>query len=357
MNEVFSIECTNMPVGLDPNHIFFVEREYEWYINQYIGRNSKRFVKAFSNFQYTFGYLPESKDMNLLFIVNRLLQASKDINHALCKFAYMEDGRAVFYCVELDNDEKEESLAKQFYHFACWCTVESDRQRKWKEWDLEEAKKREQAQLYGNWQCNATKRPHVQIVNDVDGLEQLEEFFEDMEEVQTHQDISSVDVQLEDIRRQLDALRAQGVSEERIRMALEPAAEISPVEVDADYRIYLPGLHKELTLQPVHKALFLLFLRHKEGILFKHIMDYRDELKELYVAVSDRVNPESIERTIESLCDPGNNSIHEKITNMTRSIVHQLGKQIGLNYCIRGPKGTPKSIALPEGMVHWGHVE
>ena len=353
MNEVYSIECTNMPAALDENKIFFVEREYEWYINQYIGRNSKRFAKAFANFQYSFGYFPESKDVTLCLIANQLLKASNDINHALCKFAYMEDGRAVFYCVELDNDEVEESLAKQFYHFACWCKVATERRAKWLKVEEENAARRSETDVDACWVRNERKRPHVQIVNDIDGLEQLEEYFEDMEVVEECKSVSSVDVTLADIKRQLDELRAQGVSEERIREAIEPTPEISRLAITKDYHILLPDLHKELSLPPLQKALFLLFLRHPKGINFKRISEYKDELYAIYIAVSERVSKLTIDNSIERICTPSDNSIHEKCANIRRALILQLGDRLGLKYCITGLRGEPKRIALPEELVSW----
>lgn len=353
MNDVFSIECTNMPMALDENMIFFVERGYEFYINEYIGRNSKRFVKAFSSFDYSFNYLPESKDLELFLICRQILNASKDVNMALCKYAYMDNGRAVFYCVELDNDEKEESLAKQFYHFACWCKVDVQRRAKWKQFDeeFEELMRIQREELKDCWQCNED-RPKIQIVTDWDNLEELEEFFVVEEDVKETV-ISSVDVQLADIARQLDELRRQGVSEERIREAIDPKPELTPLHITSDLKIMLPALNKEIVLQPINKAVFLLFLRHPKGINFKDMADYKEELINLYVEVTDRIDLRVIGKSINSLCNPLSNSIHEKCTRIREVFVNCLGEELASNYCIVGKKGEDKRIPLPEEMIVW----
>lgn len=353
MSEVFSVECTNIPFMLYDSEIIFVEREYEWYINQYIGRNRIRFEKAFANFHYDFCYLPVSLNPEQICIVQKLLQASLDINCALCKFAYMDGDRAVFYCVELDNDEKQESLAKQFYHFACWCTVESERRRKWFQWDKEAEAARMEEENVGQWQVNSPKSPHIQVIRDIDGLEQLEEYFDDMTGVTEGDEVSYIEVQLRDIQRQLAELRKLGVSEERIREAIEPEPQVSRIEVTKDYHIMLPDLGKEIILQPILKALFLLFLRHPEGINFKDMPEYKAELIGIYEAISDRVNARSIDRSIGALCSPINNSIHEKCSRIRETITELVGSRLAPTYCITGGRGENKRIAIPPEMVNW----
>jgi hypothetical protein len=38
----------------------------------------------------------------------------------------------------------------------------------------------------------------------------------------------------------------------------------------------------EIKMEPLTKAVYLLFLNHPEGILFKHLPDYRQELANIY---------------------------------------------------------------------------
>lgn len=350
MNDVFSIECTNFPFALDADKIIFVEREYEWYINQYIGRNCRRFRKAFAHFHYDFCYLPVCYDEVVVHIVRQLVMASHDINHALVKFAYMDGEKAVFYCVELDNDEKEESLAKQFYHFACWCKVEAERRVKWDEWEKAVGEQMREEELEDCWHRNV-KSPRVQIVNDIDNLEMLEEFFEASDEEAT--EVSYADLQLRNLKNLISELREMGVSEDKIRMAYEKEDKPARLEVTKDNRLLLPEIGKEILLQPVLKALFLLFLRHPNGINFKKMCDHKSELAELYRVVSGRIDQHVIDNTVEKLCDPLDNSIHEKCANIRRKIIDQLGDRLAANYFISGKKGENKRIALPQELIVW----
>ena len=73
-------------------------------------------------------------------------------------------------------------------------------------------------------------------------------------------------------------LRSIGVSvleELRIEAA---KSRLSRVLVTRDYRIILVDYdNREVEMTPVHKAVYLLFLNHPEGIEFKKLSDYRDE--------------------------------------------------------------------------------
>ena len=55
--------------------------------------------------------------------------------------------------------------------------------------------------------------------------------------------------------------------------------KLSRLVITADYRFLLVDYHVEVELQPVHKAVYLLFLAHPEGLEFKRLADHREELK------------------------------------------------------------------------------
>ena len=60
-------------------------------------------------------------------------------------------------------------------------------------------------------------------------------------------------------------------------------ATLSPLVITEDYRFLLPDYgNREVLLSPIHKALYLLFLNHPEGIEFKNLVDHREELFALY---------------------------------------------------------------------------
>ena len=74
---------------------------------------------------------------------------------------------------------------------------------------------------------------------------------------------------------------------------------LSPLVITSDYRLILEAIHTEVVLSPVHKAVYLLFLNHPEGIEFKHLTSYRGELLSLYRRLAPYMEVERMEETVD----------------------------------------------------------
>lgn len=111
-------------------------------------------------------------------------------------------------------------------------------------------------------------------------------------------------------------LRAVGVPVvEQLR--IEAArAKLSRLVITRDFRFILADYNKEVTLSPVHKALYILFLNHEEGIEFKDLADHREELRRLYRMVAPAVDPTKIDDTVCRLTNPIDNAINEKCSRI-----------------------------------------
>jgi hypothetical protein len=85
------------------------------------------------------------------------------------------------------------------------------------------------------------------------------------------------------------------------------------------YRILLPAYDNlEIKMPPLPKALYILFLRHPEGIVLSSIADYREELLTIYKRLSPRADAEG---PVERLCSLSDNSIHEKLSQIKAAFV------------------------------------
>lgn len=111
-------------------------------------------------------------------------------------------------------------------------------------------------------------------------------------------------------------LRAVGVQLlERLR--IEAArSKLSRLVVTEDFRFLLVDYNKEVTLNPVHKALYILFLNHAEGIEFKSLVDHREELLSIYKSMVPNGEKEKIEDTINRIVDPTDNAVNEKCSRI-----------------------------------------
>ena len=109
--------------------------------------------------------------------------------------------------------------------------------------------------------------------------------------------------------------------------------EISPILFDEDFNISLPLYpNVTITLEPLPKTLYILFLNHPEGIVLKDIQMYEDELKRIYSHVSGRKNPTVINRMFRSLIDPTENPLHKNLSMIRRCFTSKLNYNIARNY-------------------------
>lgn len=123
--------------------------------------------------------------------------------------------------------------------------------------------------------------------------------------------------------------------------------------ITKDFRILLPDYNKEIVMSPLPKAVFLLFLKHPEGIVFKQLHDYYSELMDIYKQLTNRVVEIGIRKSIRDLTDPTKNSINEKCSRIREAFLKEFDDSIAHNYYVTGQYGEPKKIALPRELVEW----
>ena len=139
----------------------------------------------------------------------------------------------------------------------------------------------------------------------------------------------------------LRAIGAPLLEELRIEAA---RAKLSRLLITKDYRFFLLDLgNREVELQPVHKAVYLLFLAHPEGIEFKQLDDYREELTRYYMATAKMLDKEKIIEGVGHLVNPLDNAINEKCSRIKKVFLEMMDEYMGSYYIISGH--TQKHIA------------
>ena len=93
-------------------------------------------------------------------------------------------------------------------------------------------------------------------------------------------------------------------------------AKLSRLVITRDFRFILKDYNAEVTLTPVHKALYILFINHEEGIEFKDLSDHREELRRIYRSISPSTDPDRIDETVSRLTDPTDNAVNEKCSRI-----------------------------------------
>ena len=139
----------------------------------------------------------------------------------------------------------------------------------------------------------------------------------------------------------LKAIGAPLLEELRIEAA---RTKLSRLQITKDYRFILVDYqNREVELQPVHKAVYLLFLAHPEGIEFKRLGEYRDELTRYYMATAKLLDKEKIMEGVNHLVNPLDNAINEKCSRIKKVFLDMMDEYTANYYIISGH--TQKHVA------------
>ncbi len=159
---------------------------------------------------------------------------------------------------------------------------------------------------------------------------------------------------LEELKYKMQRLKEYGMNEKEIISTLHTGDHPLPkLIISRNFKIFLGDECKEIHMEPLVKAVYLLFLRHSEGLNFKDLPDYREELTRIY----DKIRPWGLTdralQSIEDVTNPMLNSINEKCARIRKAFVTMLDSSSAEYYYIKGIRGQAKRIALPPELIHW----
>lgn len=164
------------------------------------------------------------------------------------------------------------------------------------------------------------------------------------------QEIRDMKVKLAELSKKL---RECGVPQEIINSLVSTETHDVKLHITSDYRILLPEFdNREVVMGPLPRALYILLLRHPEGVYLKELSDYRDELLDIYTKTSNRTTA-VLSKSIDSLVDPLDNSVNEKRTQANKSFRSVLSESIAKLFEISGEKGELKRIDIPPQNIEW----
>lgn len=132
----------------------------------------------------------------------------------------------------------------------------------------------------------------------------------------------------------LRSIGASVIEELRLEVA---KTRLSRLLITKDYRLLLVDYDNiEIELTPIHKAVYLLFLNHPEGIEFKQLRNYRDELLRYYMATAKMLDKDKIIEGVDHLIDPLDNGINEKCSRIKKTFLSMMDAYTASYYFISG---------------------
>ena len=159
---------------------------------------------------------------------------------------------------------------------------------------------------------------------------------------------------IEEIRERILKLRQRGIAEYILEQLIHPDNRLSRLVVTKDWRIVLPDYNNmEIKMEPLAKAVYLLYLKHPEGIAFKQLPGFKEELLQLYKLLRPSGLTVKALQSVEDVTNPTLNSINEKCARIRAAFLGQFDDYMAKSYYVDGPRGEAKKIALPRNLVVW----
>ena len=155
---------------------------------------------------------------------------------------------------------------------------------------------------------------------------------------------------------EIEAIKVKyGITIEELEAVLSYRVKLSHLRITRHKEIILDDFdHREVKMDALTKSIFLLYLKHPEGIRYKELCDHRSELEEIYLSISGRSDMDSIRKSIDDLTDPiTSNSINEKVSRAKKAFREVVDVRIARFYFIDGRQGAAKRIALDRSLVIW----
>ena len=129
---------------------------------------------------------------------------------------------------------------------------------------------------------------------------------------------------------------------------------LSKLVIDNNNRIFLPDYGNiEIKLRPLEKALYILYLKHPEGIGLSFLCDHKEELYEIYANLSSIGALQEMKARIDDIVDITKNSAVEKISKIKAAFVKAIGEKLAKHYYIHGGNGEVKKINLVRHLVEY----
>ena len=124
------------------------------------------------------------------------------------------------------------------------------------------------------------------------------------------------------------------------------------VLVNGDMKIVLPDYDElEIQMPAMCRAIYILFMKLRkqgsEGIVLKNMDEHSDEIRNIYSMVKPGANDIRVYQTVDNLCSPYGESLHQTISRINRCVRNVItDKVLAKQYIISGTRGGEYGIAL-----------
>lgn len=397
----------DLPFSPDPNQVFYIENGYNEAVNDFICNHYGELQSMFSRIGMEFVYLPyllRENDVEAkvryyapYLSPKRLVQKVQSNAFvpyisdagvkAVLKPSLLFEGReeekfgeVSFLALDIENlinphdniiDRLEQlvlSAREEFYEEEIeWCDVCSGIEE-----DVDYGMPEpcpSAAPVYDDFQVFERKEPldksegkrgrlvtrlgkNINIFCDESVNEEIPEKVQ--EEIEEERSLKATADILRDLRITVQRLRLEGVSLMAIHEFIDKQEPLSRMIITPDYRIFLPDYNNmEIEMGALPKAIYFLYLRYPEGIVYKHMPDYFSELLGIYRQLRPNTDEARLNLTITKVVNPLGNALNENLARIRKAFVEKFDEHLANNYIILGERGAAYSIPLDRDLITW----
>ena len=342
------------PFHFDRDTYLYLENTHNESLNQCVERNLDIIEKVFIEYGFRFVYLPKWKpSRDNIGLANITSEQERMVHRFLDKVNTVKYTHLLCKTLHIDKEEINSGI----FHFACYMHDDSllrmeILQTRFTHFSMQEVTDEtieEFCRKYCEMIVDGRSRPGG-VYSAVKLKRQLSnwDFYEihgrpseDFADYTFPEDMKDI---AENIKKEIETLKEGGYFElllhtlgdetinELRNVKLNPS--LSKIEIMADYKIWLSDYGKEVKMTPLQKTLYIFYLRHPEGVAFKMLSAYYDELLAIYKVLSNREDLQKQQHSIRRLVDATDNAINEKCSRIKEAFLKVMDDFIAQNYYI-----------------------
>ena len=331
------------PFHFDCDTYLYLENTYNESLNQCIERNLEVIDNVFKEYGFRFVYLPKWKpDRTNIRLANITDKQERLVHHFLDEASTVKFTHLLCQALHIDKEEINSGI----FHFACYMhddtlfkmEILQTRFTHFSMTEVNDETIEEFCRKYCEMIVDGRNRPTgcysaVKLKRHLSNWDFYEihgrpcENYADYTFPEDMKDIA------ENIKKEIETLKEGGyfelllhtLGDETINelRSVKLTPSLSKIEITADYKIMLSDYGKEVKMTPLQKTLYIFYLRHPEGVAFKMLSAYYDELLAIYKVLSNREDLEKQQHSIRRLVDATDNAINEKCSRIKEAFFKQ----------------------------------
>ena len=340
------------PFHFDPDTYLYLENVLNENLNQCIKRNLDKIDKVFKEYGFRFIYLPYWKpDRSYIHLTNLSDEQTIKVHRFLDEVNTVEYTHLLCDALHIDKNEIDSGI----FHFACYMYDDSlfrteilqTRFTHFSMRNVTDETIEEFCRRYCEMIVDSRNRPigcfsAVKLKRHLSHWEVKEMHGHPHEDYADYTFPNNMKDIAENIKKEIETLKEGGYFElllhtlgdetinELRNVKLNPS--LSKIEITADYKLLLSDYGKEVKMTPLQKTLYIFYLRHPEGVAFKMLSAYYDELLAIYKVLSNREDLQKQQHSIRRLVDATDNAINEKCSRIKESFLKVVDDFIAQNY-------------------------